>query len=276
MPVEFHVPAEGTVPYKYFTVPTGFTEDKWVRAVEVQRGNREVVHHIIVFVLPPAESRLRERGIWRRHLAGIAPGGEPDVYPPGCGKRIPAGSKLVFQMHYTPNGKEATDRSRIGLYFSEDEGRTPLRQVHVRAAMNPWLRIPPGASDHEVESSYTFRGDARVIALMPHMHLRGKSFLYEIERQDGRREKLLRVPQWDFNWQHDYAFAEPLQVKAGDKIRCTATYDNSANNKANPDPTKAVKWGDQTWEEMMIGFVAYVDEGQPSSEPSGDDDGGGE
>ena len=260
IPTEFRVKARGEVPYKYFTVPTNFTEDKWVRAVEVRPGTPEVVHHIIVFILKPKDRRLNHRGLWKTQLGGTAPGEDPEVFPPGCGKLVPAGSRLVFQMHYTPNGKATTDRSKIGLFFSEDEGRKALRQVHIRAAMNPWFKIPARADDHEVRSSFTFKDDARVLSLMPHMHLRGKNFLFELVKLDGTRRPILNVPKYDFDWQHNYLLAEPLRVEAGDKIFCTAHFDNSKNNKANPNPNKSVRWGDQTWQEMMIGFVSYLDE----------------
>jgi hypothetical protein len=263
-PTEFRVKAEGTIPYKYFTVPTNFTEDKWVRAVEVRPGSPAVVHHIIVFIQGPKGGRLRPNSLWRNHLGGIAPGESPDIFPPGCGKLIPAGSNLVFQMHYTPNGKETTDRSKIGLYFSDDEGRKPLRRVHLRAAMNPWLRIPAGATEHKVDSSYTIREDAQILSLMPHMHLRGKSFRFELVKRDGTRSTILDVPHYDFDWQHNYLFQKPLRVELGDKIYCSARFDNSKDNEANPDPTKSVRWGDQTWQEMMIGFIAFVkDDGKP-------------
>ena len=264
IPRAFRVKAEGTIPYKYFTVSTGFTEDKWVRAVDVRPGDPAVVHHIIVFLQGPERGRLRPNSLWRNHLGGIAPGAEPDVFAPGCGKLIPAGSKLVFQMHYTANGKATSDRSKIGLYLSHDEGRTPLRQVHLRAAMNPWLRIPAGADNHKVDSSYTFKEEARVLALMPHMHLRGKSFRFDLVKRDGTRSTILDVPRYDFDWQHNYTFEKPLRVELGDKIYCSARFDNSKNNEANPDATKSVRWGDQTWQEMMIGFIAYVkDDGRP-------------
>jgi len=276
MPSEYVVKAEGTVPYKYFTIPTNFTEDKWVRAVEVRPGSRAVVHHIICFVLPPEQRRLDERGIWRSHLAGIAPGEDPDVFPAGCGKRIPAGSRLVFQMHYTPNGVETVDRSRIGLHFSDDEGRTPLRPVHVRAAMNPWFKIPAGAAAHPVESSFTFRKDAQLLSLMPHMHLRGKSFRFEHVASDGSQRILLDVPRYDFDWQHNYIFATPLAVKAGDKIVCSALFDNSKDNPENPDPTTTVRWGDQTWQEMMIGFLGFLDEEGAAVDEASSADGDGD
>jgi mono/diheme cytochrome c family protein len=273
MPKEFVVPATGTVRYQYITIPTDFKEDVWVQAAEARPGNREVVHHIIVFILEPGRQMGKGRDIWSSHLCGTAPGEGPDVFPPGTGKLIPAGSRLLLQMHYTPNGKEQRDRTQVGLVLS----KTPLRRVNVRAAMNAWFLIPSGEPNHEVRSQFTFRRDAELLGIMPHMHLRGKDFLYEIVHPDGKRETLLSVPRWDFNWQHHYSFAEPLKVPAGSRVECTAHYDNSPANKANPDPTKSVRWGDQTWEEMMIGFVTFLDadpnaQPLPAEEDSKDDD----
>jgi mono/diheme cytochrome c family protein len=259
IPQEFRVPAEGTVrevPYKYFMVATGFTEDKWVQAAEARPGNREVVHHILVFVQEPGEQRGLGRGTdLRKHLCGNAPGNEADVFPPGTAKLIKAGSYLIFQVHYTPKGKEATDRSSVGLVFAREPPRHRLR---VQGVLNSSFRIPPGASDHVVVSRFTSREDSTLWAFMPHMHLRGKSFRYDVVYPDGREETLLNVPRYDFNWQHSYRLAEPLPLPRGSRITCTAVFDNSAANRANPDPKTEVRWGDQTWEEMMIGFVTLT------------------
>ncbi len=255
MPREFTVKAKGEVSYQYFVVPTDFTEDKWIQAAEARPGNRAVVHHIIVFIQEPGKRGLEQRNLWSTHLCGTAPGEEADVFPAGTAKRIKAGSKLVFQVHYTPSGTVATDRSMVGLRFAREPVK---RQLIVGAVMNQRFRIPPGASEHEVQASYTFREDSTIWTFMPHMHLRGKDFRYDLVFPDGRRETALRVPRWDFNWQHTYYMQEPLKVPKGARIECTAHYDNSAGNKANPDPAKMVRWGDQTWEEMMIGFVSFT------------------
>jgi hypothetical protein len=260
MPVEFRVPAKGEVRYKYHTVPTEFTEDRWIQAAEARPGAREVVHHIIVWTLGPEEGR---RGLdldidgrkWADHLCGTAPGEAPDIFAPGTGKLVKAGSKLLFQIHYTPNGTEAVDRSSVGLIFAKE----PVKErLIVRPIGNRYFRIPPGADNHEVKAARAFDEDVRLYSLMPHMHLRGKSFRYEVVYPDDRRETLLSVPKYDFGWQHTYLLAQPLDLPRGTKIECTAAFDNSAANPANPDPTQAVKWGDQTWEEMMIGFVTYT------------------
>ncbi len=260
IPKEYTVKAKGEVPYQYFVVPTGFTEDKWVQAAEARPGNRAVVHHIIVFIQEPEQAGLGQGGsLWKTHLCGTAPGEEADAFPPGTAKRIRAGSKLIFQMHYTPSGKEERDQSSVGIVFAGEPVRHEMR---IQGVMTQRFNIPAGASAHEVQSSYTFKEDSTLWALMPHMHVRGKDFRYEIVYPDGRRDVALNVPRWDFNWQHNYIFKQPLKVPSGTRLECTAHYDNSAANKANPDPTKDVRWGDQTWEEMMIGFVSFTKDNQ--------------
>ena len=255
MPKAMKIPAEGEVPYRYITIPTGFKEDKWITALEARPGNPEVVHHIIVFV-----RQKGQRGIWAGHLGGMAPGEGPDIYPLGAGKLVKAGATLLLQMHYTPSGKATTDRSMVGIKFSDK----PLRQVHTQAAMNPGLWIPPNAENHEIKSRFKFRGQSTLLGVMPHMHVRGKDFRYELTYPDGKKETLLSVPKWDFNWQHYYIFEKPLLVPKGATLECTAHFDNSKKNKFNPNPDQLVRWGDQTWEEMMIGFISYVD-GEPGS-----------
>jgi len=256
LPKEVKVPASGTVPYLYYTVPTKFKEDVWIQAAEARPGNRAVVHHIIVFGREPDSDG--EGGLGELHICGTAPGDPPLVLPPGVARRIPAGTELVFQMHYTPNGKATTDRSKVGfVVYKDKDGKHPINAAKTRPIMNGRLRIPPGDSNYKVESSYKFPSDAVIYQLMPHMHLRGKDFLYELTRPDGHKEVLLSVPQFDFNWQNTYRLAKPVVVPKGSTMHCVAHFDNSKENPANPDPTKLVRWGDQTWEEMMIGWVTY-------------------
>lgn len=259
MPREFKVPAQGPksgVRYQNFRVDTNFQEDKWIQAVEARPGNRAVVHHIIVYVLVNGK-RLQgaEDGIGQGFLVAYAPGDFGVSLPPGAAKRIPKGATLMFQMHYTPNGAEQTDRSSVGLVFAK---KPPEHEVRTRAIAQQLFFIPPGKDDQRVTSSSTFRKDALLWSLMPHMHLRGKSFKYEVVYPGGKREVLLDVPKYDFSWQDNYFFKEPLQLPAGTRIECTAHFDNSKNNPSNPDPAAWVRWGDQTWEEMMIGFVNYT------------------
>ncbi|MEO1836128.1 MAG: redoxin domain-containing protein [Akkermansiaceae bacterium] len=255
LPKEVTVKKDGVVPYLYFTMPTNFKEDVWIQAAEARPGNRAVVHHIIVSGYDPSKGR-RESGR-NFGVCGTAPGDPPLILPPGVARKIPKGAHLRFQMHYTPTGKEETDRSEVGLIFYK--GPMPPKGIaRSTGIMNTQLKIPAGDSDHEVKASYTFREDVRLLTLMPHMHLRGKDFLYRATFPDGREETLLSVPGYDFNWQNTYRFAKPLKVPRGTRIDCVAHFDNSKDNPANPDPSKTVRWGDQTWEEMMIGWVGYV------------------
>ncbi len=257
MPKEFTVPAKAPrgVPYKYFVIPTNFDKDMWVQAVEAKPGNTAVVHHILVYVF---EGKKRPSdfvdGIGNGMLAAQAPGDLAVTFPPGYAKRVPKGASLVLQMHYTPNGVEQTDRSSVGLIFAKEP---PLHEVKTRAIAQQLLMIPPEAASHKTFVASTFKKDVEVVSLFPHMHLRGKSFRYEAVYPDGKREVILSVPRYDFGWQTNYFLREPLRLPAGSRIECTAYFDNSKGNANNPDPTRWVRWGEQTWDEMMIGFVDY-------------------
>jgi hypothetical protein len=246
LPEEYPVPADGVVEYKYFTVDTKFTEDKWIQAAEIRPGNRGVVHHVIVFV---------QNGADRKLLVGYAPGEQPALISEGLGKKIPAGSKLVFQVHYTPNGTAAKDRSYVGLVFTKQR---PKNELMTRPILNARFAIPPGDPNYRVESSYTFTEDGQIHSLMPHMHLRGKDFEYRVTFPDGSSKVILSVPRYDFAWQSYYVLKEPVRAPKGTRVDCVAHFDNSSKNKYNPDPTKEVRWGDQTWEEMMIGWMSYT------------------
>jgi hypothetical protein len=218
------------------------------------------VHHIIAFIQEPGQGdRLGGgRGGFNK-LSGFAPGEQPKVFPPGTAKLVKAGSSLIFQVHYTPNGKAGTDRSYVGLYFA----KAPVRHKTLTGtAINAGFVIPAGDGNHEVRSSWTAQEDVRLVDLMPHMHVRGKDFIYTAVFPGGRRQVLLNVPKYDFNWQLLYRFGEPVLLPKGTRIECVAHFDNSAANKFNPDATKEVRWGDQTWEEMMIGWFDYVVEAE--------------
>lgn len=256
----FHVPAKGGrngIRYQYFEVPTNFEEDRWIQAAEARPGNRAVVHHILVYIAKPGE-RFETRGpdgIGDGLLVAFAPGDLPTVYVEGMAKKLPKGATLLFQMHYTPNGVAQDDRSSVGLIFAK---KPPQYEVRTRAITQRRFAIPAGADNYEVKSATTFRQDAQLLSFLPHMHLRGKDFEYRVQFPDERSEVLLRVPRYDFNWQSQYRLAKPLTLPAGTRIECTAHFDNSTRNPNNPDPKTAVRWGEQTWEEMMIGFVDYV------------------
>jgi hypothetical protein len=252
MPETFTVPAEGGkngVPYQHFRVDPGFTEDKWITGAEVVPGNRSVVHHVIVFVLPPGADWERERIV----LTAYVPGLRYSALPTGAAKRIPAGSQFVFEMHYTPNGSEQQDKTKVGVMFA-DLNKID-KELITAEVINTDFVIPPGAADHVVTgTSQPTEQEATLVSLSPHMHVRGKSFHFELVLPTGERQVLLDVPGYDFNWQTRYELAEPVQVPVGSVIFCRAAYDNSDANLSNPDPTQSVRWGEQTWEEMMLGF----------------------
>jgi hypothetical protein len=242
------------MPYVNLEVDTGFTEDRWVSGIEILPGAPEVVHHVLVFV-QSGEKRRRTLEDGLGYFAVYVPGQSTARYPQGYGRFIPAGARLKFQMHYTPNGKATTDRTRVGLVFSKT---TPKHRVKTASIVNPFLRIPPGAEAHEEKARIPVPKEVEVLSFFPHMHLRGKSVRYEAVLPGGERETLLDVPRYDFNWQFSYVYAEPRRLPRGSRIEVTGIFDNSAKNPANPDPSKTVRWGEQTHEEMLIGFAEFV------------------
>jgi peroxiredoxin len=247
------VPAEGTVKYRHYLIDPGFTTDRWIQAAECRPGNRGVVHHIVANFIPPGtKPRIGLNGA----SVGFAPGIPPVRLPEGAAMFVPAGSKVLFQMHYTPNGSAAQDRSALGLVFADPT--KVRRRVEGGGAANVLFELAPGVGDVEVQSQHRFSADVQLLSLMPHMHLRGKSFRYEVQYPDGGHEILLSVPHYDFNWQLRYELAEPKLLPAGTLLTCTAHFDNSEKNLANPDPTARVSWGEQTWDEMMIGYYGAV------------------
>jgi hypothetical protein len=293
LPVEYKVPADGFVEYEYFEIPTNFTEDKWLEALEVRPGNREVVHHVIISVrspqperrpagfqaargmqIPPGQSgggqepegtakRARGHSLFPppqrtgAMIGGFAPGSQTLKLDAGSAILLRAGSTLVVQMHYTTNGTEATDRTKFGLFFAKEAPRVEMR---MSTLVNGQLHIPAGDPNYSIAAEMTTTADVTLRQMLPHTHLRGKSWEYTVTYPDGRSEVILSVPKYDFNWQTDYVFAQPLKLPKGTKIRAVAHYDNSAANKSNPDPKVDVKWGDQTWEEMMFtSFVYSID-----------------
>lgn len=245
MQQDFNVPATGTIDYQYISVPTHFTEDKWVQAAEVRPGNRAAVHHAIV-VIDSADGELGQE-----YLAGYAPGMSPQMWKPGQARLVKAGATLVFQMHYQATGKPAKDRTKIGLIFAK---KPATEQIVAMQAAAHWLAIPPGDANYRVTASETIREPAMLVGLRAHMHLRGKSFTFRARYPDGETETLLDIPHFDFNWQPYYYLAKPKPLPVGTRIEAIAVFDNSVNNLANPNPRATVFWGPQTWDEMMIGW----------------------
>ncbi len=244
MPQPFNVPANGAIDYQYISVPTHFTEDKWVEAVEVRPGNRAAVHHAIVVVDSPG-------GNEEEYLAGYAPGMTPQSWKPGQARLIKAGSTLVFQMHYQSAGKPMTDRSKIGLIFAK---KPATEQIVAMQAAAHWIAIPPNDPDYRISATEIIDQPCELVGLRAHMHLRGKSFMFRAIYPDGRSEILLNIPQFDFHWQPYYYLTAPKPLPRGTRIEASAVYDNSPNNPLNPNPNAAIFWGPQTWDEMMIGW----------------------
>lgn len=249
----FVVPKEGVVEYQYFVVDPGFKEDQWVTGAQVLPGNRSVVHHAIVFIRPPDGADFRGIG-W---LTAYVPGQRINMLPPGRARKVPAGSKLVFQMHYTPTGSVAEDISKVGLIFGKDEEIT--HEVFTLIGIDQEFEIPPHASDFPVSAKVRrIPPHAELLAIAPHMHLRGKSFRL-FTKQDKKKEILLDVPNYDFNWQHIYELSKPMSLDKVDGLEFTVKFDNSKDNPFNPDPNEYVTWGDQTWEEMAIAFFEVAE-----------------
>jgi hypothetical protein len=257
MPKPKMIPASGDVAYQYIIIPTHFTEDKWVRMSEIRPSNRAVVHHAVAYVRPPDSKWLRgndprdETFTIADILLVYAPGSLPDQWPEGYAKLIPAGSDIVLQMHYTTNGKPTEDQTSIGLVFSSVK---PEKRVITVQLTNDTFSIPAGEDDYRVEVHGSIPNDAVLLSFFPHMHLRGKTFEYNIVQPHGRIRTLLRIPHYNFYWQLSYRLATPIPLKAGTILQAVATFDNSKNNPHNPDPTATVEWGEQTWAEMMVGF----------------------
>ncbi len=297
MPPWFADP-DGTIEYQYFEVPTHFKEDKWIQAAEVRVGDREHVHHSIVSVIepeksnrptvmevkaivaqgqpsaPPRQPTEAQRAQFARAsrraganmLLNYAVGEDAPMYPTGMAKRIPAGSTLVFQMHYVTNGAPGKDRTKIGLIFAK---QPPPKEIRTGMIVNAQFAIPPGAGEYQIEAEASFTDNVKIYTMHPHMHLRGKDMTFTATYPDGKSEIVLRVPRFDFGWQSDYWLAEPITLPKGSKLHVTAHFDNSSANPNNPDPKATVRWGDQTWEEMMIGFFTYTVESGSATPTAG-------
>lgn len=270
IPDTFRIPAQGVVEYKYSYVKTDFDSDKWITAMEISPTAPKVVHHVLVFIEEPGRKPRNDpsrkpgdplpAGGIDGFFAATAPGTQATVFPTGAAKKLPKGAWLKFQIHYQPNGVEQVDQTKLGFQFADDSMlRTrQMLEVQSRSAFNTRFEIPPHADNYEVTATHQFRQPGNIISLFPHTHLRGKAWKIELQRPDGTREMLLDVPRYDFNWQTYYEFRKPVRVDSGYRILATAWYDNSKNNPFNPNPDATVRFGEQTFEEMMIGYFDWI------------------
>jgi mono/diheme cytochrome c family protein len=255
MEEEYKIPASGTIPYQYLRIPTDVTEDKWIQAIEIKPGARAHVHHVIAYTQPAGAPLNPGGALGPTNIGGVTPNKPGLVFEPGIARLLRGNQDIILQMHYTTNGTEATDRTLVGVIYAK---QPPTKLAAGGMALNPRFVIPANDGNYEVRATQALAKDTMVTSLTPHMHVRGKDMTYIAHYPDGTSETLLSVPKYDFNWQITYQLATPKILPAGTKVEVIAHYDNSANNKFNPDPTKDVRWGDQTWEEMMIGFWSTV------------------
>lgn len=261
VPDATRIPASGAIDYVYHYVQTESNKERWVQAVEFQTDAPEVMHHALVFVEEPRRESESDRRFFKRwngglegYFAGLIPGQGPMWFPEGYGQRLKRRAWLKFQLHYTPNGTRQTDKIRVGFKFAD---KKPERRIEISGIGDIEFVVPAGAENHVVVAEDRINRNKVIDGFSPHMHFRGKSYKYELITPDGEEVLLLDVPTYDYNWQHFYELAEPIEVERGSKIRCTAVFDNSANNPQNPDPTKDVRFGEQTWDEMMIGYYRW-------------------
>lgn len=266
----YTVGAEGRDVYRCFVLPTGFAEDRYVSAVELRPGNRAVVHHVLLFLdTSGAARKLAARSSEPGYeafgglgflpaggLGGWAPGNLPRRLPKGVGMLLPKGADLVMQVHYHRSGKQEQDRTRIGLYFVD----APVdKQLHVLPVINPFLRIPAGEKNHRVDARLPVLTDVTLLQVTPHMHLLGRDMTVAATLPDGGTKPIVRIPDWNFNWQTTYTYKQPVRLPKGSRIDLVAHYDNSADNPRNPSsPPKVVTWGEQTTDEMCIAFVGFT------------------
>jgi hypothetical protein len=271
LPISFDIPASGVIDYQHIIVPTHFTHDMWIQAAEVRPTDRAVVHHIIAFVREPKSNWFRGEkpgqffiapqvktkeepdtsALPSDFLVGYAPGQPAEILRPGQAKLIKAGSDIVFQVHYTPNGKPTRDQTRLGIVFAKEP---PKERVLTLSATNGTFSIPPGDPNYRVDASFEVGTQVMLTGLHPHMHGRGKDFLYRLVYPTQESQTILSVPRYNWHWQNWYTLEKPVLLPKGTKIECTAHFDNSPNNPDNADPKKTVTWGEQSWDEMMVGF----------------------
>ena len=257
MAEEFKIPANGAVEYQYIRIPVNLPEDRWFQAIEIKPGARAQVHHVIAYTQPSDQPTNPNGVLGPTNLGGVTPNKPGVTYDPGVARLLRGHHDIVLQMHYTTNGKDATDRTEVGIIFAKEP---PKKIAGGGMVLQPRFVIAAGDANAEVRGTQEIKQDTLVTNLTPHMHVRGKDMTYIAHYPDGTTETLLSVPKYDFNWQITYQLAQPKLLPKGTKVEVVAHYDNSTGNKFNPDPTKDVRWGDQTWEEMMIGFWGTVGE----------------
>ncbi|MDO8907653.1 MAG: redoxin domain-containing protein [Pseudohongiella sp.] len=252
---EFDIPATGSLDYQFFEVPNTLDRDVWVKAVQIAPGDRQVVHHAIAtFGIAPEGMADSSASLFQPQLMTFVPGNDTYIYPEDTGVFIPAGTSFFTQMHYTTYGRETRDQTKIGLYFADE---APAHVLQHYSILNQDLNIPAGAAEHEEGAYYAFQRDAVIYSLFPHAHYRGRSSEFVLRYPDGREELVLSVPNYDFNWQRYFQFEKPIAAPAGTQVIHRTTYDNSTANLSNPDPTVTVRFGEQTWEEMLYGGISF-------------------
>lgn len=251
----FRIPANGAVDYQYLRIPVNLPADRWIKAIEIKPGARAQVHHVIAYTQESGKPVSEGGVLGPNNIGGVTPNKPGVVFPDGVARLLHGKHDIILQMHYTTNGTAAEDLTQVGVIFAKEP---PVRQAAGGLVINPRFVIPPNDGNFEVRGLNTLAQDTLVTSMTPHMHVRGKDMTYVAHYPDGREETLLRVPRYDFNWQITYELAEPKLLPKGTKVEVIAHFDNSPNNKFNPDASQPVKWGDQTWEEMMIGFFGTV------------------
>ncbi len=253
---EYTIPASGVVDYKFPRLINPLDQGVWVKAATVIPGNREVVHHILAGSIDASTAQAkRNSGVFDNYLIGYAPGSESNVFPAGTGVYIAPGGEYTFQLHYTPIGREVVDSSRIGLYFHDERPDNFYRQDVI---MDPTITIPANEARHAEVAYYSFDKSALLHDLIPHSHYRGVASKFELISPNGKRETILSVPNYDFNWQRTYTFVEPIRIEPASKLVHTTWYDNSSANPGNPDHNRTVPWGQQSWDEMLYGAFSYT------------------
>jgi hypothetical protein len=281
MPKSYTVPAKAAVDYIYILLPATFDKDTWIADGEIRPGNRSVVHHASLIVRPPGSQWMKDAKVGEPYIPpkntdravtnaeapsnmqndwflGYVPGMHPQRYfypEKGAGRMIPAGSSIFLEMHYTASGRETVDQTKVGFVLAK---QPPAKRLLNLMVMEFNFEIPPNAGDHPGTTWAILNEPATLIYTQPHLHMRGIDMDIKVTYPDGRSEMLVSVPRYNYLWQTIYVQDKPIELPKGTRIDVSAHWDNSANNKFNPDPTKTVRWGDQSWDEMLVAFVGVT------------------